>query len=90
LIADPVSLTPGLASKFAKLALSHITREYPNLLYHVLNGPDDVRSPRELHPIFFGSLDWHSCVHGYWLLATVLRLYPENPESAAIRDLFDA
>jgi len=90
LIADPVSLTPGLASKFAKLALSHITREYPNLLYHVLNGPDDVRPPRELHPIFFGSLDWHSCVHGYWLLATVLRLYPENPESAAIRDLFDA
>jgi hypothetical protein len=90
LIADPVSLTPGLASKFAKLALSHITREYPNLLYHVLNGPGDVRSPRELHPIFFGSLDWHSCVHGYWLLATVLRLYPENPESAAIRDLFDA
>jgi Protein of unknown function (DUF2891) len=90
LIADPVSLTPGLASKIAKLALSHITREYPNLLYHVLNGPDDVRSPRELHPIFFGSLDWHSCVHGYWLLATVLRLYPENPESAAIRDLFDA
>jgi len=90
LIADPVSLTPGLASKFAKLALSHITREYPNLLYHVLNGPDDVRPPRELHPIFLGSLDWHSCVHGYWLLATVLRLYPENPESAAIRDLFDA
>jgi hypothetical protein len=90
LIADPASLTPGLASKFAKLALSHITREYPNLLYHVLNGPDDVRSPRELHPIFFGSLDWHSCVHGYWLLATVLRLYPENPESAAIRDVFDA
>jgi hypothetical protein len=90
LIADPVSLTPGLASKFAKLALSHITREYPNLLYHVLNGPDDVRPPRELHPIFFGSLDWHSCVHGYWLLATVLRLYPENPESPAIRELFDA
>ena len=84
------ALTPGVASKFAKLALSHITREYPNLLYHLVNGPDDIRSPRELHPIFFGSMDWHSCVHGYWLLATVLRLYPENPESAAIRDLFEA
>lgn len=83
-------LTSAVASKFAKLALSHITREYPNLLYHVVNGPDDVRSPRELHPIFFGSMDWHSCVHGYWLLATVLRLYPGNPDSAAIRDLFDA
>ncbi|MEO8910206.1 MAG: DUF2891 domain-containing protein [Gemmatimonadaceae bacterium] len=82
-------LTPALASKFAKLALSHITREYPNLLYHVLDGPDDVHTPRELHPIFFGSMDWHSCVHGYWLLATILRLYPENPESSATRDLFD-
>jgi hypothetical protein len=90
LISDSNALTGSLASKFAKLALSHITREYPNLLYHMLNGPDDVRSPRELYPIFFGSLDWHSSVHGYWLLATVLRLYPENPESAAIRDLFDA
>jgi hypothetical protein len=84
------SLTPAIASKFAKLALSHITREYPNVLYHILNGPEDVRSPRELHPLFFGSMDWHSCVHGYWLLATLLRLYPDNPESAAIRQLFDA
>jgi hypothetical protein len=89
LISEPVSLTPHLASRFAKLALSHITREYPNLLYHMLNGPDDIRSPRELHPIFFGSMDWHSSVHGYWLLATVLRLYPENPESVAIRELFE-
>lgn len=90
MIADSISLTPALGSKFAKLALSHITREYPNILYHILNGPEDVRSPRELHPIFFGSMDWHSSVHGYWLLATVLRLYPENAESAAIRELFDA
>ncbi len=90
MISDSNALTPAVASKFAKLVLSHITREYPNILYHVLNGPDDVRSPRELHPIFFGSMDWHSCVHGYWLLATVLRLYPENPESSAIRELFDA
>jgi hypothetical protein len=90
LISSTNTLTPAVASKFAKLALSHITREYPNLLSHVLNSAEDVRSPRELHPVFFGSMDWHSCVHGYWLLATVLRLYPENPESAAIRDLFDA
>jgi hypothetical protein len=89
LISGSSGLTPVVASKFAKLALSHITREYPNLLYHVLNSPEDVRAPRELHPIFFGSMDWHSCVHGYWLLATVLRLYPENPEAATIRQLFD-
>ena len=62
-----------LASKFASLALAHVTREYPNKLDHVLNGPEDVRSPRELHPIFYGSFDWHSSVHGYWLLATLYR-----------------
>lgn len=84
------SLTPERASTFARLALSHITREYPNKLDHVLNGPGDLRGPRELHPIFFGSFDWHSCVHGYWLLATVLRLFPENAESGEIRELFDA
>lgn len=84
-----ISLTPALGSRFAKLALSHITREYPNLIHHVMNGPVDVRAPRELHPLFFGSMDWHSCVHGYWLLATLLRTYPEFPEAAAIRELFD-
>jgi hypothetical protein len=70
--------------------LSHITREYPNAIQHVLSGPTDIRGPRKLHPIFFGSLDWHSCVHGYWLLATVLRLFPQSAESAEIRELFDA
>jgi hypothetical protein len=86
----PRTLTSELASKFARLALSHITREYPNLLYHVLNEAKDIRGPRDLHPIFFGSMDWHSCVHGYWLLSTVLRLFPENPEAREIRELFDA
>jgi hypothetical protein len=85
----PHSLTPELGSRFARLALSHITREYPNKLDHVLNGPGDLREPRELHPVFFGSFDWHSCAHGYWLLATVLRLFPENAESREIRKLFD-
>ena len=82
-------LTPDIASKFARLALAHVEREYPNKLDHVLNDPDDVRSPRSLHPIFYGSFDWHSCVHGYWLLATVLRLHPTLAEAAKIRELFD-
>jgi len=87
---SPNTLTAELASKFAKLALSHVTREYPNKLDHVLNGPHDLRCPRDLHPLFFGSFDWHSCVHGYWLLATLLRLFPENAEARDIRVLFDA
>jgi hypothetical protein len=86
----PARLTPQLASQFARIALGHVTREYPNKLDHVLDGPADARGPRELHPIFFGSFDWHSCVHGYWTLATVLRLEPDLPEADAIRALFDA
>ncbi|WP_296597439.1 DUF2891 domain-containing protein [Phenylobacterium sp.] len=82
-------LTPELASQFARLALGHVGREYPNKMDHVLAGPDDVRGPRDLHPIYFGSFDWHSCVHGYWTLATVLRLHPDIPEAPAIRALFD-
>ena len=85
----PARLTPALASRFAALALGHVTREYPNKLDHVLTSPADVCGPRELHPVFYGSFDWHSCVHGYWLLARVLRRLPSMPEAGAIRALFD-
>jgi len=84
-----VDLTPELASRFARIALGHVTREYPNKPDHVLRGPDDVRGPRELHPVFYGSYDWHSCVHGYWLLGTLLRRFPTLPEASQIRALFD-
>ncbi|HEY2026535.1 MAG TPA: DUF2891 family protein, partial [Gemmatimonadaceae bacterium] len=84
-----LTLTPRLASIFARVTLGHVEREYPNKLDHVLNSADDVSGPRDLHPIFFGSFDWHSCVHGYWLLATLLRLQPSVPEAPAIRALFD-
>lgn len=77
------------SQKFAQLALSHVRREYPNKLDHVLLGPDDLRGPAALHPVFYGSFDWHSCVHGYWLLATVLRHTPDIPNAAQIIGLFD-
>lgn len=83
------ALTPDLASRFARLALAHVEREYPNKPDHVMNGAPDVRSPRELHPLFFGSFDWHSCVHGYWLLATLLRRFPDIDSAAEIRELFE-
>jgi len=81
------ALTSDLASRFARIALAHITREYPNKLDHVMNGPADVESPRALHPVFYGSFDWHSCVHGYWLLASLYRRFPSFPEAASIRDI---
>ncbi|HET9425033.1 MAG TPA: DUF2891 domain-containing protein [Gemmatimonadaceae bacterium] len=82
-------LSPAMASRFATIAIGHVEREYPNKLDHVLNGPADLRGPRDLHPIFHGSFDWHSCVHGYWLLATVERRFPKLEVSARIRELFE-
>ena len=82
-------LTDDVASRFARAALGHVGREWPNKLDHVMAGAEDVQSPRALHPIFFGSFDWHSCVHGYWLLARLYRRFPELPERKAIRALFD-
>ena len=83
------SLTPETLERFASIALDHVTREYPHKLDQVLEGPEDLLSPRELHPIFFGSFDWHSCVHGYWLLLRTLRLYPDMASSVRIRTLAD-
>ena len=83
------ALTQELAERFSAIALGHVTREYPNKLDHVLDGPEDARTPRNLHPIFYGSFDWHSCVHGYWMLARLLRLFPENAKAGGIIALFD-
>ena len=78
------------AARFARLTLGHIGREYPNKLDHVLLGPEDAATPRALHPIFHGSYDWHSCVHGWWQLLTIARLFPALDEAAAIRALADS
>jgi hypothetical protein len=83
------TLTPETAAHFAEIALGHVTREYPHKLDQVLEGREDLLSPRALHPIFFGSFDWHSCVHGYWLLLRTLRLHPDMPVSVRIRTLAD-
>jgi hypothetical protein len=78
------ALTPEIAARFAEIALGHVTREYPHKLDHVMAGSQDVAGPRELHPIFFGSFDWHSCVHGWWLLLRLRRLFPDMEPAARI------
>jgi hypothetical protein len=88
--ATPAQLTEALAARFAAVALTHITREYPHKLDHVLLDAADVKTPRELHPVFFGSFDWHSCLHGYWLLATLLRRFPALDAAPRIKALFDS
>src|SRR5262245_28494600 len=82
-------LTIATASQLADIALANVTREFPGKMDHVLAGPQDIQGPRAFHPIFYGSFDWHSCVHGFWLLAKILRLYPDVPAAANIRALFD-
>ncbi|BAN24927.1 DUF2891 domain-containing protein [Caballeronia insecticola] len=85
----PIALDAALASKFAQVALGHLTREYPNKLDHVMASAADVQSPRALHPIFYGSFDWHSCVHGYWLIARLFGRFADLPEGPRIRAVID-
>lgn len=82
-------MTPELASRLARIALGHVGREWPHKLDHVMDGPDDVLRPSALHPLFYGSFDWHSSVHSHWLLARLLREVPGLPEAAAIRVWLD-
>jgi hypothetical protein len=84
-IKNQPGLTRETASKFASLALKCIQREYPNKPEHVLNNSDELKSPRSLHPVFYGCFDWHSSVHGHWMLIRILRLFPDLPESSGIR-----
>ncbi|HEX8354634.1 MAG TPA: DUF2891 domain-containing protein [Pyrinomonadaceae bacterium] len=63
----------GFVPRFAELALGCVRREYPNMIAHVMSDASQVRSPRELHPAFYGCYDWHSSVHGHWLLVRLLR-----------------
>lgn len=82
------TLTREIAEKFAALALNHVSREFPYKMGHVLTGPHDAIVPRAAHPIFFGSFDWHSCVHGYWLMARLVRRHPEMAAAAQVKALF--
>ncbi|HEV8406718.1 MAG TPA: DUF2891 family protein, partial [Sphingomicrobium sp.] len=82
-------LNAELASQMARIALGHVRKEYPHKLDHVLLSDEDALSPHVLHPIFFGSFDWHSCVHGWWTLLTLRRLFPDIPEASEIGPLAD-
>ena len=85
-----LSLTQNQASHFASLAMRCIQKEYPNKLDHVNNDAADVRSPRAMHGAFYGCFDWHSSVHGHWMLVHLLRLFPSLPEAREIRSALDA
>jgi len=73
------------AARFARLALDCVHKEYPNKIAHSLNSDADVKPPRELTPAFYGCYDWHSSVHGHWLLVRLMRLFPDAPFVAEAR-----
>src|SRR5262249_27692384 len=74
------------AERFAKLALECVRKEYPNKISHVLNSDADVAPPRKLTPAFSGCYDWHSSVHGHWLLVRLLRTFPDASFAKPARD----
>src|SRR5438046_6397018 len=83
-------LTSAHAAAFARRALANVEREFPNKLDHVMACKADVAAPRALHPAFFGSFDWHSCVHAHWQLARILRLQADIAEAALIRAMLES
>ena len=84
------SLTQSQASHFAGLALKCVAREYPNKPEHVMNNSADVQSPKSLHPAFYGCYDWHSSVHGHWMLVRLLIMFPNLPQTQEIRKALSA
>src|SRR5258708_38790722 len=84
-----MKLDQGLASHMARIARGHVGQEYPHKLDHVLLGDEDALPPRVLHPIFLGSFDWHSCVHGWWPLLSLRRMFPQIDEADAIAGMAD-
>ena len=86
---DFPAFTQKAASNFVYLALRCVQTEYPNKLSHVMNGPEEVLPPKKLHPVFFGCFDWHSCVHGHWMLVKVLKTFPDLPQGDSIRQILN-
>lgn len=83
-VAIPQARPDAVNDRFARLALTCVHREYPNKISHVLNSAGDARPPAQLTPAFYGCFDWHSSVHGHWLLVRILKTDPQSPMKPAI------
>ena len=85
-----MQLNQEIALKFSRAPLACIPTEFPNKTSHLSNAPEDARLlPSELHPVFYGCLDWHSSVHGHWMLVRLLQTYPDIPNKDSIIQLLD-
>ena len=83
--AAPPVFDEAAATRFADLALSCVGKEYPNKIAHAMSGDEDAKPPRVLTPLFFGCYDWHSAVHGHWLLVRLARRFPSAAFAARAR-----
>lgn len=84
------TLTPEIADEWLQLAIKNIQLEYPHFAWIVADSADDYALHRELHPTFFGSFDWHSCVEMYWVAVRLMRLFPNLPAESNTRSVIDA
>jgi len=80
----PEARPDAVNDRFARLALTCVHKEYPNKISHVMNTAEDAQTPAELTPAFYGCFDWHSSVHGHWLLVRILKTDPASPMKPAI------
>ncbi|HRW76089.1 MAG: DUF2891 domain-containing protein [Lewinellaceae bacterium] len=87
LMSDTLPLDMAQASRLAALPVRCLQTEFPNKLNQVLGSEQEMGTPRQLHPAFFGCFDWHSSVHGHWMLVATLRRFPDLPEADQIRPL---
>lgn len=85
-----MTLSDEQVTAFATLALKGITQEYPNKPSNVMASVYDVKSPSAMHPVFYGCFDWHSSVHGHWMLARLLKLYPDSSVAGQIRNMLNS
>ena len=83
--AHAEGLDEASAARFAQLALDCVHKEYPNKIAHVMTSDTDLKPPRQLTPAFYGCFDWHSSVHGHWLLARVIKLFPKSEVAGKAR-----
>ncbi len=84
------ALTPETAETWLQLAIGNIQREFPHFACFVADSNEDYALHRELHPTFFGSFDWHSCVEMYWVATRLMRLYPGLPSESEARGMIDS
>src|SRR5260370_32365061 len=86
MLATVAQFDARAAERFASLALACVHKEYPNKISHTLNSDAVVAPPRKLTPAFYGCYDWHSSVHGHWLLVRLVRVFPAAPFSPSPRE----